>query len=142
MSTPANWGETAAGMLAGGSQVEGPWERRAREFASPEHQRAVAEFAAAVDADPAWKFARELQRQQAARGLGPSAWIQIGDTRPPELRALWNAEHAAEARTGTWGPSGPTNDIAREMDQHARDRLLAAQLRQQAMNLPRGLEGL
>ena len=140
---PGSWAGTAAGLVQNqGLPSELPFAEQRRAFMSVEHRQAVAEFEAAVDADPGWKFAREVQRQLAAQGMGPSAVIHIGDTRPPELRALWDAHHVAEARTGLWRAGVPANDIAVEMDQHARDRLAAAQLRAQAMNLPRGVEAL
>ena len=143
MTTPGSWAATPAGLIQNqGLPSELPFAEQRRAFASDEHRQAVAEFQAAVDADPGWKFVREVQRQLAAQGRGPSAVIQVGDTRPPELRALWDAQHAAEARTGLWGPGGAMNDTAREMEQHERDRRLAAALRAQAMNLPRGVEAL
>jgi hypothetical protein len=136
MTTPGSWSETAAGLIRNqGLQVEPPFEAQRREFASSEHRQAVAEFQAAVDRDPNWKFIREVQRQLTEQGRGPSTVIAIADTRPPELKALWHAHHAAEARTGLWKSGQPANDTAREMDEHQRRRIEAARLREAAANL-------
>ena len=142
MTVPMNWDETAAGQLAQRAAFPGDDFYARREAAEQERRAARAEFEQQLAADPAWQADRQRQRDIADHIAGRGQVINVRSTIPPELAPLYMAEQAAQARTGTWGPGGATNDIAREMEQAARDRLLAAQLRAQAMNLPRGLEGL
>ena len=142
MTVPMNWDETAAGQLAQRAAFPGDDFYARREAAEQERREARAEFEQQLAGDPAWQADRQRQRDIAEHIAGRGQVINVRSTIPPELAPLYMAEQAAQARTGTWGPTGPTNDIAVEMDQAARDRLLAAQLRQQAMNLPRGLEGM
>ena len=142
MTGPLSWDETSAGQLAQRAAFPGDDFLARREAAEQERRAARAEFEQQLAGDPAWQADRQRQRDIADHIAGRGQVINVRSTIPPELAPLYMAETVAQARTGTWGPGGATNDIAREMEQAARDRLLAAQLRAQAMNLPRGLEGL
>jgi hypothetical protein len=145
--------------------IELPGERRWREFNSPEHRAARAQFEAAVAADPAWSATREVQRELAenrgfaevhdfteVRGYDQDGRPVLGD----DWRAIhaWLDERRAAAQVAaipiaTWGPNGrggmsPTNDLAEQIEEHQRQRIEAAKLRQWMQNrhLPPGVEAL
>ena len=142
MNVPLNWDETAAGQLAQRAAFPGDDFFARREAAEQERREARAEFEQQLAGDPAWQADRQRQRDIAEHIAGRGQVINVRSTIPPELAPLYMAEQAAQARTGTWGPTGPTNDIAVRWTRPRGTGWLAAQLRPQAMNLPRGLEGL
>ena len=129
------WESTPAALVRNGSlTIEAPFEARAREFAAAEHQRAVAEFQAAVDADPSWKWARSVQRDLAERGW-PGAVVQVASSMPPELRALHLVATAREARQGVFSPAG-ADPVAREISAQANARMAAAAAELDRRRLP------
>ena len=135
MSEVRRWEDTAAGMIANGGWVpDCDWTAL-----EDERRTARVEFEAKLAADPAWARVRTAQQELAARGWTGQV-ITIEHIRLPELEPLFMAQKVSEARTGTWGPASdggmtPTNDTAREIEQHSRAVHEKARLRQQAENV-------
>ena len=149
--TLESWGQTPAGLLAQQATFPGDDRQERAEAREFERHEARAEFEARLAADPGWQADRQRQLDVAAHIAGRGQVINVRSTIPPELAPLYGARAVAQAGVATWGPSParpggmvPTNRLAAEIEEHSRQRLEAARLRQRIENrgLPPGLEGM
>ena len=95
---------------------------------------------------PCPEHAAEERSGVAIERVDHTCWLDDRrlEQRLYEVRRIAEAEADGSIRSGMFINNRPVDAVAAEMAEHGRERMLAAQLRQQVMNarLPRGVEAL